>query len=121
MLDAWEVAYNLAPHSPDDASLDPDLDGASNLAEYRAGTDPRNPASVLKLTVVGQTMDRLELQFAAVAERHYELQFSHPQSPGSWQQVALLGPFADSGLEQIEVDIGDGSAGHFRLFMPGIP
>jgi hypothetical protein len=43
--DGWEVAHQLNPLSaggPDGASGDPDGDGASNLEEFYAGTDPRD-------------------------------------------------------------------------------
>ncbi|UJG44086.1 MAG: right-handed parallel beta-helix repeat-containing protein [Candidatus Heimdallarchaeum endolithica] len=41
MLDGWEVDNSLDPLT-DDSSLDPDIDGLTNLEEYQAGTDPNN-------------------------------------------------------------------------------
>lgn len=38
--DAWETFHALNPHSASDASDDPDLDGFTNLEEYRYATDP---------------------------------------------------------------------------------
>jgi hypothetical protein len=41
MPDEWERQFGLDPDDRTDASKDPDGDGASNLAEYRAKTHPR--------------------------------------------------------------------------------
>jgi uncharacterized membrane protein YdcZ (DUF606 family) len=41
MPDAWEIANGLNPFDPSDAAADPDGDGATNLAEYLGGTNPR--------------------------------------------------------------------------------
>ena len=43
MPDVWEDAHGLNRNSAADATLDPDSDGATNLREYLAGTDPQNP------------------------------------------------------------------------------
>jgi hypothetical protein len=43
MPDWWEERHGLDSADPSDAALDPDGDGLSNLAEYRAGTDPNSP------------------------------------------------------------------------------
>jgi len=40
MPDGWEYRYMLDPFF-DDSGEDPDEDGATNLAEYFAGTAPR--------------------------------------------------------------------------------
>lgn len=44
MPDGWEVQYGLNP-IVNDATGDKDRDGFTNLQEYKAGTDPANPAS----------------------------------------------------------------------------
>src|ERR1051325_5672622 len=46
----WELSY--FGRTGIDPFADPDRDGMSNLAEYRAGTDPNNPASGLRLTEI---------------------------------------------------------------------
>jgi Bacterial TSP3 repeat len=43
MSDAFEEKYHLNPLSGEDASLDNDQDGLTNLQEYGFGTDPTNP------------------------------------------------------------------------------
>ncbi len=42
MPDDWELANGFNPVDPSDAALDADEDGLSNLAEFLAGTQPRN-------------------------------------------------------------------------------
>lgn len=42
MDDAWEQQHNLDPRNPDDALLDTDKDGATNLLEFQAQTDPND-------------------------------------------------------------------------------
>lgn len=40
MPDSWESEYNLNPLNPDDAHMDPDGDGLTNLIEFQGGTNP---------------------------------------------------------------------------------
>lgn len=49
MPDSWETEYGFNPNDPTDAAKDFDNDGATNLAEYTAGT---NPTDVTKPTIV---------------------------------------------------------------------
>ena len=44
IADAWERAYGLSPTNPNDANLDFDGDGFTNIQEFNAGTDPLNSA-----------------------------------------------------------------------------
>jgi hypothetical protein len=43
MPDDWETEHGLNPGDPADAAGDLDKDGLTNLQEYLAGSDPRNP------------------------------------------------------------------------------
>lgn len=46
MSDSWEVANGLDSLNADDASLDNDSDGYTNLEEYRAASDPNDVTSI---------------------------------------------------------------------------
>src|SRR6185369_10601308 len=46
MHDSWERANGFDPIVPSDQAVDTDGDGATDLAEYRAGTNPRDPLSL---------------------------------------------------------------------------
>ncbi len=49
--DAWEVENGLNPLDSQDAELDPDKDGTSNLDEHRNQTNPQDAQSVPKVDV----------------------------------------------------------------------
>ncbi len=44
MPDGWERIHGLNPDSPDDADIDPDGDGYSNVEEFTTVRDPSDPA-----------------------------------------------------------------------------
>ena len=82
MLDAWERDHGLNPNDPADAAQDPDGDGLTNLEEFRAGTDPRDPASVLKLAIA--LGSPVTLQFLAQPNRTYVLEYRNAVDTGAW-------------------------------------
>ena len=45
MPDEWEKKFSLDPFSTEDAALDPDTDGFTNVEEFQGGTDPRDAKS----------------------------------------------------------------------------
>lgn len=45
MPDAWELKYGLNPTDPSDANIDSDGDTFTNLEEFKAKTNPKNPDS----------------------------------------------------------------------------
>ncbi len=77
----WGANVNLWPAS----SADSDGDGASNLAEFLAGTDPLNATSVLRMSIQ-PTMGGLLLQWNAVPGSVYQLQVSTDLK--SWAEAA---------------------------------
>jgi parallel beta-helix repeat protein len=88
MPDNWESAHGLNPADPLDAHADPDGDGASNLEEFRAATDPRDPLSVLRFDSIVLSGDGVvQLRFEAQADRTYAVQFSGSPTGEGWQTL----------------------------------
>ncbi len=79
--DAWEKT-NALDQLPTltAATTDTDGDGQPNAAEYLAGTDPRNSASVLTLTATGQ----VTLAHTALAGRTYRITYRDSLTTGTW-------------------------------------
>ena len=88
MPDWWEDLYGLNKNSNADAALDSDGDGTSNLNEYRAGTDPRNPASVLRITSIAKNGSGAQITFTSLAGKSYRLVFKDALSDATWTVVA---------------------------------
>jgi len=88
MPDVWESEHGLSSFDPSDANQDPDGDGATNLQEYIAGTDPHDPSSVLKIFPVIQG-NTVELRFRTVQDIRYAIERA-PSPVGPWTQVGSV-------------------------------
>src|SRR4030095_12742841 len=99
MPDDWETLYNFNINNSADASQDADGDLMTNLQEYNAGTNPRDPLSYLRLSLIRSGGS--SLTFNAVANRTYTVEYRDTLSPGVWQllQTGPAGP-ARGGLLQ---------------------
>ncbi len=89
MDDDWELAYftTLAR----DGSGDFDGDGTSDLAEFRAGTDPTNVGSVLQvLTLSGSSGGTTKVLWSAIPGRAYRVQFTDSVAEPQWKDAAEL-------------------------------
>ena len=80
--DAWELVHGLNPLL-DDASGDPDGDGASNTHEFLAGTLPKDSSSHLRLEFALGQAGQIEVEFIMRAGRSYMLQFADTPA-GPW-------------------------------------
>lgn len=106
----WQTRYFSAAELLDPAlsgeAADPDGDGHTNRQEFRAGTHPRDPQSVLRLTGIALEAGApgvVHLRFPAVAGREYVLQRTAAPATGPWETVLTLPPATADG----EVTVSD--------------
>lgn len=118
MPDAWEEGHGLAPDSALDATLDPDTDGLNNLQEFLAGTDPRDAASVVRISSIQRGDGQLRLTFAAVRGKAYHLQAGELLSGGRWLTVASLEPAPLTGPRELVIPAPAAPATWYRLLIP---
>ncbi len=98
--DSTEIALGLMTNNAADALLDLDGDGASNLAEYQAGTNPNDTNSYLRVDI--QAMNNMaNILVAAVSNRTYTVQYSDAL-PASWNKLADLIARATNRVESIK-------------------
>jgi len=84
MADVWEVAHGLNEHDPSDALCDTDVDGLSNLNEFKADTDPRNRDSNFQVAATEANDDEFIIRFTTVLGRVYRVEVSDCLRPDIW-------------------------------------
>jgi hypothetical protein len=121
MPDAWESAHGLSPNSPADASQDADEDGASNLVEYRSGTDPKNPSSVFRIGSFQLESGQVRVTFEAVQGKSYALEATGSLGGGRWLDVTNVSAVAVSGPVTLAAPVHPSSAAAYRLSIATTP
>lgn len=102
MPDVWEELHELDPEDAADAGLDGDLDGATNLEEFIAGTDPGDPESVFRLTFTVATDQNGRVEFAAQTGRSYRLETRELASNSGWEPgTAIISPGNPAAFETV--------------------
>jgi hypothetical protein len=74
MADAWETEY--FGQTGVNGNADGDGDGASNLAEFRAGTNPTNGASAFRMLGATITGDDVRVDWSTVGGHSYVVESS---------------------------------------------
>ncbi|MGE4182932.1 MAG: lamin tail domain-containing protein [Limisphaerales bacterium] len=123
----WELSFGLNPDLPSDADLDSDGDRLSNREEYLSGTDPRNPASALKLELELELEHRpdqglgAELRFIATAHRGYSVLTRDDAAHGAWRKIADIPAEATDRIAKVPLELPANNAGFLRVVTPGEP
>ncbi|MBI4659516.1 MAG: lamin tail domain-containing protein [Verrucomicrobia bacterium] len=118
--DSWEMQHGLSV-GLDDAALDPDNDGMTNLQEYIAGTDPKNSASVLKLEA-SRAGSEVLFRFSAQADKAYSLLFRTNLTLGAWLLQTNIAAQPGSRTIQVAEPVGTFNATrYYRLTTPPVP
>ena len=86
MPDAWETAFGFNPTNQNDATLDFDNDGATNLDEYFTDTSPVELDSVVKIRAIGRTNNQTTLEWSGGEIVAQYLQWA-PSLQGPWTTV----------------------------------
>jgi Immunoglobulin domain len=87
IADQYEVTLGLSTNNAADALGDLDGDASNNGDEYRAGTDPLDPASYLRVDLDAAT-GVADVVVAAVTNRSYTIQYSDQMPASTWTKLA---------------------------------
>ncbi|MDB0068426.1 sulfatase-like hydrolase/transferase [Akkermansiaceae bacterium] len=111
MPNAYEIANGLDPDWPLDANGDLDGDGATNLAEFIAGTNPTDDNDVLHISAFDLQSSTVNVSWPSIAGRTYKLErsldlinwspiISTPGTGAELSQTVDLGPIDnEDGIE----------------------
>jgi len=99
-FDGWRFARftsaELADPNVSGADADPDHDGASNWQEFLAGTDPRDPGSVLRMKIDAAT-NTARISFGGGTNHSYTLQYADDLNARIWIDLTNFPPLTTAG------------------------
>ncbi len=121
MPDVWEDLYGFDKQNPNDANLDADNDGFTNFQEYIAGTNPKDPASRVTLSIVSlSSTTGAELSFPSVVGKSYSVQVRKDLSPAVlWDKLTSLNAVSTQTSVQDTNAIGKAMR-FYRLVTPAV-
>ena len=117
--DLWETANSFNPNSSADAGVDTDGDGMGNRAEYIAGTNPRDPASYLKVEQVSANSPA-QISFQALSNRTYSVQFTDDLNAPAWTRLADILARTNNRIETV-IDSTPVTNRMYRIATPQTP
>lgn len=112
--DSWATAIFGNANLPEAArTADPDGDGLNNEGEHAAGTDPKDPASALRiLTLTIQTQPpQAVLGWQSTSSRSYIIEFA-PAPDGPWGTLGAAVPGAGN-TTQTSINLSSGDPKRF--------
>ena len=115
MDDGWEILNGLVV-GLDDSTLDDDQDGAANLSEFQAGTDPQDANSLFQiLQVNADGTGNYNVRFSSVAGNIYRLQISNDlQNWSDLPGAEILAPGPLTGISGTNLPLPSRKA-YFRV------
>jgi hypothetical protein len=108
--DAWAIEYGFDPLAFI-SDEDTDGDGATNVQEYRFGTNPIQASSKPEVQILKLPGDGVRLVFSSRKGQNYEVQRS-PDLTTSWSTVSLT--HSNGGYLTVD-DLGAGDTGYYRI------
>jgi hypothetical protein len=124
MADSWELAHGLIV-GVNDANLDPDGDGFTNLQEFLADTDPQDPSSSLKIETVippNAANETVTLTFEAVAGKSYTVWFADALPANPWNSLTNIPAPPTNALVTVQDSQSTNSTRrYYRLQTPAAP
>jgi hypothetical protein len=99
---------------------DTDGDGAPDWHEADAGTDPNDPQSYFRITDIDKDGSGATIEFLAIANRTYSVQYSVPLDPLSWLKLVDVEARLTNRIERI-LDPSADSRRYYRIVSPQTP
>lgn len=116
IADVFEQALGLDINNPADALLDLDGDGVNNRSEIIAGTSPTDASSYLRIEE-NITPGAAALQFAAVSNRTYTVQYADGLAGPAWASLRDFAARSNNVVHQI-VDPSWTTNRYYRVVTP---
>jgi hypothetical protein len=117
--DVWEATYFGSPTGVTNRDADSDGDGLSNWEEYRAGTDPTDPTSYLKVTRISPA-GGARIEFNAVSNRTYSVEFKDGIDTALWTRLVDVLARGTNWAAAV-VDPSPGTNRYYHLVTPKQP
>ncbi len=119
MPDVWEDANGLKKFV-NDAALDADSDGLTNLEEFTAGTDPQDAQSCLKVEQITGGLGSAMLRFNTVSNLTYSVLYRDTLPGSSWLKLTSIAASVTNSIHAVP-DAATNGQRYYRLVTPSVP